>query len=196
VDPIVVASQIVLGLQTIVSRQEDITKVPAIVTIGSIQGGNRGNIIPDSVVMVGTVRTFDEAMRTDIRQRIVRTATRTAEAAGATAVAEVSQGTAGVTSNDSTLTARMLPTMRRVVGERNLILAGLQTPSEDFSAYQQKIPGLFVFLGIVPEGKDPATAPRNHSPFFFADEAALPVGVRLLTSLALDWLESSSKTGG
>jgi amidohydrolase len=195
VDPIVVASQIVLGLQTIVSRQEDITKVPAIVTIGSIQGGNRGNIIPDSVVMVGTVRTFDESMRSDIRQRIERTATRIAEAAGATAVVEVPQGTA-VTINDSSLTAKMLPTMRRVVGDQNLLRAGLQTPAEDFSLYQQKIPGLFVFLGIVPEGKDPVTAPRNHSPFFFADEAALPVGVRLLSSLALDWLESSSKTGG
>lgn len=195
VDPIVVASQIVLGLQTIVSRQEDITKVPAIVTIGSIQGGNRGNIIPDSVVLTGTVRSFDESMRADIRLRIERTATRIAEAAGATALVEVPQGY-GVTANDSSLTARMLPTMRRVVGDRNLTRAGLQTPSEDFSAYQQKVPGLFVFLGIVPEGKDPATAPRNHSPFFFADEAALPVGVRLLSSLALDWLESSNKTGG
>jgi amidohydrolase len=187
VDPIVVASQIVLGLQTIVSRQEDITKVPAIVTVGSIQGGNRGNIIPDSVVMVGTVRTFDESMRADIARRIEQTASHIAQAAGATAVVEVPQGTA-VTINDSSLTAKMLPTMRRVVGDRNLLRAGLQTPAEDFSLYQQRIPGLFVFLGIVPEGKDPATAPRNHSPFFFADEAALPVGVRLLTSLALDWL--------
>jgi amidohydrolase len=187
VDPVVVASQIVLGLQTIVSRQEDITKVPAIVTIGSIQGGNRGNIIPDSVVMVGTVRTFDESMRADIARRIEQTASHIAQAAGATARVEVPQGTA-VTINDSSLTAKMLPTMRRVVGDRNLLRAGLQTPAEDFSLYQQRIPGLFVFLGIVPEGKDPATAPRNHSPFFFADEAALPVGVRLLTSLALDWL--------
>jgi len=188
VDPIVVASQIVLGLQTIVSRQEDITKVPAIITVGSMQGGNRGNIIPDSVVMVGTVRTFDEGMRADIWQRIARTATRIAEAAGATALVDIPKSGLPVTFNDSTLTARMLPTMRRVVGEQNLQLTGLSTPAEDFAFYQKKVPGLFVFLGIVPEGRDPATAPRNHSPFFFADEAALPVGVRLLTSLALDWL--------
>ncbi len=189
VDPITVASQVVMGLQTIVSRQEDITKVPAIITIGSIQGGNRGNIIPDSVVMLGTVRTFDEAMRADIRRRIERTATSIAQAAGATALVEISGGGL-VTSNDLALTQQMLPTMRRVVGEQNLFHAGLQTPSEDFSAYQQKVPGLFVFLGIVPDGKDPAVAPRNHSPYFFADEAALPVGVRLMTSLAMDWLEN------
>ena len=195
VDPIVVASQIVLGLQTIVSRQEDITKVPAIVTIGSIQGGNRGNIIPDSVLMEGTIRTFDESMRADIKRRIERTAMRIAEAAGATAQVEIPEPGLPVTFNDSALTARMLPTMRRVVGEPNLLRAGLSTPAEDFAYYQKKIPGLFVFLGIVPEGKDPATAPRNHSPFFFADEAALPVGVRLLSNLALDFLASSTKNG-
>ncbi len=193
VDPIVVASQIVLGLQTIVSRQEDITRVPAIITIGSIQGGNRGNIIPDSVVMLGTVRTFDEAMRADIRHRIERTATSIAQAAGASALVEVAGGGL-VTANDPALTEQMLPTMGRVVGEQNLFPAGLQTPSEDFSAYQQKVPGLFVFLGIVPEGKDPAAAPRNHSPNFYADEAALPVGVRLMTSLAMDWLTNPAST--
>jgi amidohydrolase len=191
VDPIVVASQIVLGLQTIVSRQEDITKVPAIVTIGSFQGGNRGNIIPDSVVLTGTVRTFDEAMRADIKRRIERTATRIAEAAGATALVEIPVGVGlPVTFNDSALTARMVPTLRRVVGEQNLLRTGLSTPAEDFAFYQQKVPGLFLFLGIVPQDKDPATAPRNHSPFFFADEAALPVGVRVLSNLALDWLTS------
>lgn len=188
VDPIVVASQIVLGLQTIVSRQEDITRVPAIVTIGSIQGGNRGNIIPDSVVMVGTVRSFDESMRADIRRRIEQTAMRIAEASGAAALVEIPEPGLPVTFNDSALTARMLPTLRRVVGDQNLQRSGLSTPAEDFAFYQRRIPGLFVFLGIVPEGKDPASAPRNHSPFFFADEAALPVGVRLLSNLALDWL--------
>jgi amidohydrolase len=195
VDPIVVASQIVLGLQTIVSRQSDITRAPAILTIGSIQGGNRGNIIPDSVVMMGTVRTFDEAMRTEIRQRIVRSATSIAQSAGAAAVVDFPGVGLPVTSNDPGLTERMLPTLRRVAGPANLLPSGLQTPSEDFAFYQQKIPGLFVYLGIVPDGTDPATAPRNHSPFFFADEAALPVGVRLMANLALDWLEGARRPG-
>ncbi|HLB54993.1 MAG TPA: amidohydrolase [Gemmatimonadales bacterium] len=195
VDPVVVASQIVLGLQTIASRQVDITKVPAIVTIGSIQGGNRGNIIPDSVVMLGTVRTFDEAMRADIKQRIERTAGSIAQSAGATAGVDFPGANNPVTFNDPALTERMLPTLRRVAGASNLLATELQTPSEDFAWYQQKVPGLFVYLGIVPQGRDPAAAPRNHSPYFFADEGALPVGVRLLTSLALDWLSGTPGPG-
>jgi len=189
VDPIVVASQVVLGLQTIASRQIDLTRVPAIITVGSIHGGNRGNIIPDSVVMQGTVRTFDEAMRADIKERIRRTATSIAQSAGATATVDFGAGTGGpVTYNDPALTEQMLPTLRRAAGAGHVHLSRLQTPSEDFALYQQKVPGLFFYLGIVPAGKDPAAAPANHSPLFFADEAALPVGVRTMASLALDWL--------
>ena len=187
VDPIVVTSQIVLGLQTIASRQIDVTKVPAIITVGSIHGGNRGNIIPDSVVMLGTVRTFDEGMRQDIHDRIRRTVEEIAKSAGASATVVFSSPNYPVTINDTALTRRMVPTLQRASG-RNLSVAGIQMPSEDLSYYQQKVPGLFIFLGIVPKGQDPATAPKNHSPFFFADEAALPVGVRALSSLALDWL--------
>jgi amidohydrolase len=127
-------------------------------------------------------------MRQDIQARIRRTAEEIAKSAGASASVEFVTPNYPVTINDPPLTERMLPTLRRVVGAGNLWLAGLQTPSEDFSYYQQKIPGLFIFLGIVPQGQDPAAAPRNHSPSFFADEAALPVGVRALASLALDWL--------
>jgi len=193
VDPIVVTSQIVLGLQTIASRQIDVTKVPAIITVGSIHGGNRGNIIPDSVVLQGTVRSFDEAMRKDIQERIRRTAEQIAKSAGATASVEFSSPNYPVTVNDPALTEKMLPTLRRVVGDGRLRLSGLQTPSEDFSYYQQKIPGLFFYLGIVPKGQDPSAAPRNHSPSFFADEAALPIGVRALANLALDWLAQNAK---
>jgi amidohydrolase len=193
VDPIVVTSQIVLGLQTVASRQIDVTKVPAIITVGSIHGGNRGNIIPDSVVMQGTVRTFDEAMRKDIQARIRRTVEEIAKSAGASASVDFGNGfAAAVTYNDPALTERMLPTLRRVAGDSNVRLAPLSTPGEDSSAYQQKIPGLFFFLGIVPKGQDPATAARNHSPYFFADEAALPYGVRALTNLALDWLSTNA----
>jgi amidohydrolase len=193
VDPIVVASQIVLALQTIPSRQVDATRGPVIVTVGSIQGGNRGNIIPDSVVMQGTVRSFDEGVRAQVKERIRRTVEDVARSAGATATATFGPGLP-VTVNDTALTRRMLPTLARAAGAANLKESGLNTPSEDFAFYQQRVPGLYFYLGIVPAGQDPATAPRNHSPHFFADEGALPVGVRALASLAVDFL--SGQTAG
>ena len=192
VDPIIVSSQILLALQTIPSRQINITTAPAVVTIGSIQGGNRGNIIPDSVVMQGTVRTFDEAMRADIKSRIERTATSIAASAGATATVAFIQPSYPVTINDKSLTAAMLPSLRRALGDGNVRVSELSMPAEDFSYFQHKVPGLFLFLGIVPRDKDPATAPRNHSPYFFADEGALPVGMKALTTLALDWLAANA----
>ncbi|HEU5219452.1 MAG TPA: amidohydrolase [Gemmatimonadales bacterium] len=191
VDPIVVSAQVVLGLQTIASRQINVTNQPAIITVGRIVGGNRANIIPDSVVMEGTIRTFDENMRKDIKERIKRTAESIAQSAGATAAVDFGTGNSPVTYNDPALTSQMLPTLKRVAGDANVTVGELSTPSEDFSLYQQKIPGLFFFLGIVPKGQDAATAPKNHSPSFFADEAALPVGVRTLANLALDWLQAN-----
>jgi amidohydrolase len=193
VDPIVVSAQIIMALQTISSRQIDLTRAPAIVTIGIIQGGIRNNIIPDSVVMTGTIRTFDPEMRADIHDRIRRTVTNIAEASGATAVARIGIGTP-VTFNDPTLTDRMGPTLQRVAGEGKTFTIAPITGAEDFSIYQQQIPGLFFFLGIVPEGQDPATAPANHSPYFFADEAALPLGVRAMTNLAVDYLTGQRRT--
>ena len=188
VDPVVVASQIVLGLQTIVSRQIDLTATPAIVTVATIDGGVRGNIIPDSVVMTGTIRVFDPAIQRDIHARVRRTAEQIAAASGATASVEIGIGNP-VTYNDPALTDRMRGTLERIAGAGHASVGAPTTTAEDFSLYQQKIPGMFVFLGVTPEGTDPATAARNHSPRFFADEGALPVGVRLLTSLALDYLQ-------
>ncbi|HJR36605.1 MAG TPA: amidohydrolase, partial [Gemmatimonadales bacterium] len=156
VDPIVVASQVILGLQTIASRQINVTQVPAIITVGRIVGGNRGNIIPDSVMMEGTVRSFDETMRADIKERIRRTVSSIAQSAGATATVDFGIGNNPVTFNDPALTARMLPTLQRVAGGSNVSVGELSTPAEDFALYQQKIPGLFIFLGGVPKGQDPA----------------------------------------
>ncbi len=187
VDPIVVASQIVLGLQTIVSRQANLTAGPAIVTIGQIEGGNRSNIIPDDVTMDGTIRTFDPDMRKLIHERIRRTATSIAQAAGATADVTIEIGNP-VTFNDPTLTARMTPSLKRVAAAEFNPDAPVSTTSEDFSAYQQQVPGLFFFLGITPKGTDPATVAANHSPRFLVDEAALVTGVRALASLAVDYL--------
>lgn len=190
VDPIVVSSQIVIGLQTITSRQVDLTTAPAVVTVGAINGGVRFNIIPDSVVLLGTIRTFEPAMRNDIHQRVRRTAESIAQSAGATAQVVIDTITA-VTYNDAALTERMLPTLRAVAGANHLVVATPSTTAEDFSRYQQRIPGVFFFLGITPPGTDPSKVAPNHSPRFFVDEAALPTGVRALAYLAVDYLSTT-----
>lgn len=187
VDPIVVASQVVLGLQTVISRQSDLTVAPAVLTLGIFDGGVRANIIPDEVRLEGTLRTFDPAMQDDIHERIRRTATHIAESAGATAKVELERSNP-VTWNDRALTERMTPSLRRVAPEGFEPAGQVTTTAEDFSQYQKKIPGLFFFLGVTPEGTDPDTAPRNHSPRFHADEGALVTGVRALASLAVDYL--------
>ncbi len=187
VDPIVVSAQIVLGMQTLVSRQIDLTVAPAIVTIGAINGGNRHNIIPNEVKMIGTLRTYDKGMRDLLMERIKRTASMIAQSAGATA--EVSFGLGlPVTYNDPALTARMDATLRRVAGAKALPDMNPVTPSEDFSFFQEKVPGVFFFLGITPKGTLPSDVYANHSPRFFADEAALVTGVRALSNLAVDYL--------
>src|SRR6187455_565429 len=187
IDPIVVGSQIVMGLQTIISRQVNITEAPAVVTIGRFTGGNRANIIPDEIELEGTIRAFDESVRKDIQRRVLTTARHIAESAGATATLTFTLGYP-VTRNDEALTQRMLPTLRRVVGAENVRLGPLTGTAEDFSFFQQKVPGVFFFLGVTPLDKDPATAAMNHSPLFFADESALPIGVKVMTNLALDYL--------
>jgi amidohydrolase len=186
VDPIVAASQVVMGLQTIVSRQLDATLTPSIVTVGRIEGGVRNNIIPESVELEGTIRTFDAATRNDIHTRIRRTASNIAEAAGATADIVIDQGY-GVTRNDPTLYRQMAPTLEIVAGDR-FIEATQTTTAEDFSYFANEVPGLFLFLGVAPE--DPTLIHPNHSPRFYADERALPVGVEALTSMTLDYMVS------
>ena len=187
IDPIVVASQIVLGLQTITSRQIDLTAGAAVVTVGAINGGVRFNIIPDSVVMLGTIRTFDTAVRNDIHQRVRRTAESIAQSAGAAAQVVIDTTTA-VTYNDPALMEKTLPALRAAAGANHVIVATPVTPAEDFSRYQQRIPGVYFFLGITPPGSDPAKVAANHSPRFFVDEAALPVGVKALAHVAVDYL--------
>ena len=186
VDPIVAASQVVMGLQTIVSRQLDATLTPSIVTVGRIEGGVRNNIIPESVELEGTIRTFDAATRNDIHTRIRRTASNIAEAAGATADIVIDQGY-GVTRNDPTLYRQMAPTLEIVAGDR-FIEATQTTTAEDFSYFADEVPGLFLFLGVAPD--DPTLIHPNHSPRFYADERALPVGVEALTSMTLDYMLS------
>jgi amidohydrolase len=190
VDPIVVASQIVLGLQTIASRQLDITEAPALITIGKIDGGVRENIIPDDVVMQGTIRYLGPEMRQDIHDRIQRTATSIAESAGAKAEVTIEERVA-LTFNDAALTARMLPSLKRTAGDANVIEARPSLGGEDFSYYQREVPGVFIWLGIKTPGADPALFAQNHSPRFRVDESGLKLGVRALGRLAVDFLESS-----
>jgi amidohydrolase len=191
VDPVVIASQIVMGLQTIVSRQVDISAQPAVVTVGQFESGVRHNIIPDSARLVGTIRTFDPAMQNDIHARIQRIAGSIAEANGATAEVRIDRHVP-VTANSPPLTEQMLPTLQRVLGGRLLESAKLTT-AEDFSYFQQQVPGLFLFLGITPQDQV-GKAAGNHSPRFLVDEPALLTGVRTLVHLSMDYLNAPRRT--
>jgi amidohydrolase len=193
VDPIVIGAQIVTAFQSIVSRQVNIAEAPAVVTVGKFAGGNRSNIIPDTVELVGTVRAFDEGERAKIRDRIRAIATGYATAAGGSARVDFGLGYP-VTRNDPALTERMVPTLKRVAGDAQVVVGSLTGTAEDFSFFQNEVPGLFFFLGVTPSTQDPRTAALNHSPLFFADESALPVGVRAMTHLALDYLFGGAGT--
>lgn len=187
VDPVVAASYAVTALQTVVSRQMNLTVGPAVVTVGALNAGVRNNIIPDSAVMIGTIRTFDPAMRREIHDRVRRTIDLAAQAQGATAAVTIEEMTP-VTANDPALTARMVGTLRRVAGDAGVSEGRPVTGSEDFGYFAERVPGLFVFLGVRPKGSPESAFVSNHSPKFFADEGALPVGVRTLASLAADYL--------
>ncbi|MDQ6628278.1 MAG: amidohydrolase [Pseudomonadota bacterium] len=191
VDPIVTAAQVVLGLQTVVSRETDLTREPAVVTIGVIRGGVRENIIPDSVEMRGTIRTFDETMRSEIHERVTTLAESISKGARAGCTVCIRKSYP-VTINDPELTAAMAPTLERVAGAGRCSVVPKVMGSEDFSLFQRIVPGLFFFVGVVPAGQAPSHAAPNHSPRFFIDEASLLVGVRALANLSCDFLEASA----
>jgi amidohydrolase len=186
VDPVIVSAQIMTALQLIPSRQLDVTRAPAVVTIGSIHGGVRGNIIPDSVEMTGTIRTFDTAMREDLLERIRRTAERIAESAGARATVTI-DAYAPVVHNDPELTRRMIPTLDWASGGRVAEQPRIMG-AEDFAFFQERIPGFYFWLGVNEDGVGVGEAAPNHSPYFFANEDALIVGVRAMAGVAWDYL--------
>jgi amidohydrolase len=191
VDPVVVSAQIINSLQTVISRNLDITQNPGIVTIGSIHGGVRSNIIPEQVEMMGTVRTLSSEDEKMVIQRIKTIATKTAEAAGAVAEVEIPYASRyPVTYNDPALTAQMLPTLQRAAGADNVKLIPPRTGSEDFSFFQEKVPGLFFFLGGMPKGADPVKAPSHHTPDFFIDESGFTLGVNAMVNLVVDYMNA------
>lgn len=186
VDPIVVSSQIINALQTIVSRQTDLTAGAAVVTIGTIHAGVRRNIIPEEALLEGTIRTFDKAVQKRVHELITRTATKIAEGSGAKAEVDV-QIMYPATINDPQLTELSVPSLMRTVGKEKLVVTQPVTMAEDFSFYQQKIPAFFFFLGARPDIKLDKQ-PVHHTADFLIDEKALITGVRALTNLTLDYL--------
>lgn len=187
VDPIVVSSQIIIGLQTIISRQTELTKEPAIITIGKINAGVRENIIPEYAEMGGTVRTFNADMQNDIHMRMKRTITSIAESAGAKAELEMRTLTP-VTYNDQKLTEKMVPSLVKAGGPEHVKLIPAEAGAEDFAYFQQKVPGLFVFIGACPPGVDPEKAPSHHTPEFMLDERGIITGLRTMLDLTLDYM--------
>lgn len=194
VDPIVVSAEIINNLQTIVSRNINITENPAVVTIGAIKGGNRSNIIPESVEMLGTLRSFTAADEKMLIDRVTQIATKTAEAQGATAEVKIPYSNHyPVTYNNPGLTQKMLPSLQQTAGAANVMLKPPVTGAEDFSFYEEKVPGLFFFLGGMPKGQDPLKAPSHHTPDFYIDESGFTLGVKALCNLTLDYMASKGK---
>lgn len=192
IDPIVVSAQIINGLQTIISRQTQLPEGAAVITVGSIHGGVRNNIIPEEVLMEGTIRALDVDMQKKLHEKLKLTATKIAEASGAVAEVEIIPQTP-VTYNDLALTERMLPTLHTVAGRDKVVLAKAVTGAEDFAFYQEKIPGLFLFVGGMSKGKKPEEVAPHHTPDFFIDESGLTLGVKTLTSLTLNYMEGKGK---
>ncbi|HEY6124930.1 MAG TPA: amidohydrolase [Steroidobacteraceae bacterium] len=188
VDPIVVTAQIINAMQTVVSRQVDITQNPAVLSAGIIKGGIRNNIIPDSVEVIGTIRTFDAKQKQQIYDAMKRLVENTAEASGATATFEFDTYANPVTYNNPELTARVLPSLQKVAGADQVKEIPLITGSEDFAYFGEKVPSFFFMVGITPKGTNVLTAPANHSPLFYMDEAAIPLATRAITAVAVDYL--------
>lgn len=185
VDPIVVSAQIILGLQTIISRQTELTNEAAVITVGKITSGVRNNIIPEEAEMIGTIRTLDTSMQRIIHQKIKLTAEKIAESAGAVAEVDI-KIMYPVTYNNPQLTAKMLPSLEKVAGEENVRVVKASTGAEDFSFYAQKVPGLFFQLGGKPKNVHPLDASQHHTPDFYIDESGFILGMKALAQLVID----------
>ena len=192
IDPVVVASQIIQGFQTIVSRQEELTKAPVIISVGKIHSGVRSNIIPEELIMEGTIRTLDKDMQQEVHKKIVLTATKIAEASGASAEVKIDTKTL-VTYNTPDLVKMMLPSLETAAGKENVLESRWITGSEDFSYFGETVPSFFFFLGGMPAGADPKKTPALHTPDFFIDDSRLDVGVKIFCQMVLDYGKLKTK---
>lgn len=192
IDPIVISSQIITGLQTIISRQSDLTKEAAVISVGRINSGIRENIIPETLEMSGTIRTLDAEMQKIIHEKIRLTATKIAESAGARAEVIIDKKTP-VTYNDEKLTLQMVSSLQKAAGEKNVIEINPDTGAEDFAYYQEKVPGMFFFVGACPPETDPAKAASHHTPDFMMDERSMLTGLKAMLQLTFDYMYTPKK---
>lgn len=192
IDPIAVATQIFTGLQMIVARQSELTKAPVVITIGKISAGVRENIIPEELTMSGTIRTLDSDMQKDVHAKIRRTAEKIAESMGATATVEI-QTMAPVTYNTPDLVKKMLPSLEKAAGKENVLETEWTTGAEDFAFYGEKAPAFFFFVGGMPKGGDPKTAPAHHTPDFYIDDSRLDVGIKAFCNIVFDYPAATAK---
>ena len=197
VDPIVVGAQIINGLQSIVSRQSNIINGPVVITVGKFHSGLRNNIIPESAVLDGTIRTLSSDMQKDVHERIRHTAKHIAEASGATVEIDIDTKTL-VTFNDTALVEMMVPSLQKAAGESKVSTQQWTTGAEDFSYFGEKAPAFFFYLGGMPKGNDPQKAPGHHTPDFYIDDSQLDVGVKAFCNLVFDYAKAKSakQTGG
>jgi amidohydrolase len=189
VDPIAIAAQVIGGLQTIVSRQSQLTKGPVVITVGKIHSGVRNNIIPEQCILDGTIRTLDSKMQKDVHARIRHTATKIAEAGGATAEVEIDTKTL-VTYNTPELVRKMIPSLQSAAGIANVTEREWVTGAEDFSYYGTKAPSFFFYLGGMPKGNDPSKAPPHHTSKFFVDDAGMKTGIKAFCHLVIDYMNT------
>ena len=192
VDPVVTAAQMIMSIQTIVSRELKLIDDAAVVSIGSIHGGNRSNIIPNEVELVGTIRTLNKAAREHIYEALPRKVNAIAESMGAKAELTLPLDYSyPITYNDPALTQAMLPTMQRTAGVENTLLSNPVTGAEDFSFFQEQVPGLYVWVGGKPLDVSEEESPAHHTPEFFVDDEGMKLGVKLLTNFTLDYMKQN-----
>ena len=192
IDPIAISAQIINGLQTIVSRQTELTKEAAVISVGRINAGIRENIIPEEVVMAGTIRTLDNDMRTKIHEKIKLTATKIAESGGATAEVSIVNKTP-VTYNDPELTEKMVGSLQKAAGKENVMRINAVTGAEDFAFFQQKVPGFFFFVGAMMANQDPNIVPSHHTPDFMIDELGMRTGLKAMLNVTLDYMHMTKR---
>lgn len=192
VDPIVTSAKIIEGLQSIISRKTELTKAAAVISVGKIQAGVRNNIIPEQAEMIGTIRTLDTEMQEQIHEEIRHVATTIGESMGAEVEVEIKKGVP-VTYNDPELTEAMVPSLKKIAGEDQVILSDAITGAEDFSFFQKEVPGFYYFVGGMPRDMNPSEAAPHHTPDFYIEEEGMKLGVKALVTLTVDYMMQNAK---